>query len=420
MAFNFDQYFRFAHLALSKGKGDRQHLTFKQAAWLVFFYVLFPLFEIITRLCFLLDDVLFPSYRKQEIKAPVFIVGNPRSGTTFLHRLLARDDENFTWMQTWEILLAPSITQRKVVEALRGLDRRLGSPVSRWISAQQQRWQRENTLHKVTLQAPEEDAYLLLHIWSTIMVWLYSGLLDGLDTWARFDTAMPEKEKRRVMAFYVKCLQRHQHARGGGNHHYLAKNPTFSPKIDTLYEYFPDAKIIYLARSPLNVIPSFASMLRFEWEVIGSPFEERSDFSRILDMIDHWYAYPLERLARAPARSHVVVNFDAMVDAPDQTVHAIYDRFGLEISPAFAGILRRETIKSRNYRSNNNHSLQGTGISREEILERFEYVFDRFGFETQKSETWGEIKQPSSPQSATPTRNKCPRKARRLARSPGT
>jgi hypothetical protein len=35
-----------------------------------------------------LDRVFFRGYRKQPIDRPIFIVGNPRSGTTFLHRLL--------------------------------------------------------------------------------------------------------------------------------------------------------------------------------------------------------------------------------------------------------------------------------------------------------------------------------------------
>jgi hypothetical protein len=415
MTFNFSHYLRFAYLALVKGKGDRRYLTLRRVAWLIFFYVLFPLLEIVTWFCFLMDDVLFPGYREQEIKAPVFIVGNPRSGTTFLQRLLAQDDETFTWMQTWEILLAPSITQRKVLEAVRGLDRRLGSPVAHWIDAQQQRWQRKNTLHKIKLRAPEEDAYLLLHIWSTIMVQLYSGVLTGLDTWARFDTEMPEKEKRRVMEFYVKCLQRHQYAREGNGRHYLAKNPTFSPKIDALYEYFPDAKIIYLARNPLDVIPSFASMLKFEWEIMGSPFEGRSDFHRILDMIDHWYAYPLERLAHAPKQSYMVVDFHAMVDTPDEIVRSIYDCFGLDINPTFANVLRRETIRSHNYQSPNNHSLKGTGLSREKIIKRFEYVFDRFGFDLQGSKERGEATRTISPPDAS-KKAKRPRKTRRMVR----
>ena len=35
-----------------------------------------------------LDRIAFPGYRQQPIDRPIFIVGNPRSGTTFLHRLL--------------------------------------------------------------------------------------------------------------------------------------------------------------------------------------------------------------------------------------------------------------------------------------------------------------------------------------------
>ncbi|MGH3562828.1 MAG: hypothetical protein ACRDTN_13790, partial [Mycobacterium sp.] len=33
-----------------------------------------------------LDELVYPRYRKQALDRPVFIVGNPRSGTTFLHR----------------------------------------------------------------------------------------------------------------------------------------------------------------------------------------------------------------------------------------------------------------------------------------------------------------------------------------------
>jgi hypothetical protein len=40
---------------------------------------------------FAADEILFRGYRKVQIRDPVFVVGVPRSGTTFLHRLLARD-----------------------------------------------------------------------------------------------------------------------------------------------------------------------------------------------------------------------------------------------------------------------------------------------------------------------------------------
>ena len=45
--------------------------------------------------CWVLDDLLFPDYRALTIRNPVFIVAQPRSATTFLHRTLAADNKSF-------------------------------------------------------------------------------------------------------------------------------------------------------------------------------------------------------------------------------------------------------------------------------------------------------------------------------------
>ena len=77
--------------------------------------VLFPSYVtmlLVNWACLGLDELLFPRFRKQKIVRPLFIVGPPRTGTTLLHRLLAKDDQ-FTSMRTWEILFAPSIVQKR-------------------------------------------------------------------------------------------------------------------------------------------------------------------------------------------------------------------------------------------------------------------------------------------------------------------
>jgi len=382
MSFNFKRYIRFAYVAIFKGGNIEHRLSPKRIGWIVFFYTVFPLLELVHRIFFLMDNIVYRGYRQAEIEAPIFIIGNPRSGTTFFHRLLAEDEHNFTWMRMWEILFAPSITQRKIVDLVTRLDRRIGGPLHALVAARQKRWQEQNVMHKIALQAPEEDEYLLLHIWSTIMVWLYSGFLGEMDDWVEFDTAMPEGEKRRVMDFYVKCLKRHLHAHGAEGKHYLAKNPCFSPKVDALYEYFPDAKIVYLVRSPLKMIPSYISILNFEWDILGDPVGERSGYPNILDMADHWYTYPLARLDEAPAGSHVILRFDDMVSDPDRAVRQIYEGFDLTVTPTFAETLRQETIRSQRYQSRHRYSLDETGLTREEIVSRFWPVFERFGFDT--------------------------------------
>lgn len=74
--------------------------------WL--FYALLNLMHIIGHL---IDEIIFLRYQKTQIKRPVFIVGVPRSGTTLLQRIIAEDD-NFSTLQTWEALLAPSISEK--------------------------------------------------------------------------------------------------------------------------------------------------------------------------------------------------------------------------------------------------------------------------------------------------------------------
>src|SRR4029450_8548812 len=67
--------------------------------------------------------------------------------------------------------------------------------------------------------------------------------------------------KQRTMKFYKSMLQRHMYATG--KKYFVAKNPAFSPKIATLLELFPDARIIYLARNPLDMLPSTVSWINY-------------------------------------------------------------------------------------------------------------------------------------------------------------
>lgn len=382
MGFDFKGFVRFTCKSLFNSRGTNYRLTSRRIAWLALFYAVFPVVELVTWIGLLLDELLFPGYRQQGIRQPVFIVGNPRSGTTFLQRLLARDEKNFNSMRTWEMLLAPSITMRKVISGLSALDRRLGSPLHRCLGLLEETWQEENTVHRIAVRAPEEDEYLLTHIWSNLKIWLYAAMLDEAERYTHFDAKMPPTEKERIMTFYTRCVQRHLYAHGGSDVHYLAKNPHFTPMIDALYDCFPDVRIIYLARSPLDMIPSYISLKEREWRILGDPVDEVGSRDYILDMAEHWYSYPLERLEHAAQDSYIVVNFNDLVNQAGQTVAEIYERFGLEIGPAFAEVLRKAAERARHHQSEHKYSLEAVGLSREQIVDRYEDVFDRFGFDT--------------------------------------
>ncbi|MGC9469745.1 MAG: sulfotransferase family protein [Anaerolineae bacterium] len=381
MSYSFKGFLRITYLVFFRAKNTLARLTPKRLFVLLVFYTVYIIVETITWFSFLLDDIFFPGYRKQEVKEPVFIVGNPRSGTTFLHRLMARDDHNFRSIRLWEILFAPSVTQRKIAWAVADLDERLGGLLHRILNWFDRHFVRaSNVMHKMSLLVPEEDEYFLIHQGATIIAGLFFGFPKATYPFVHFDTRLSRVEKRKVMRFYRRCLQRHLHAHEESQR-ILSKNPFFSPKVDALYQWFPDAKIIYLARNPLKVVPSYASLSAHWWRMLAEPEQRYPHPDYILESTQHWYRYPVARLEQAPPEARAFVNFHELVDNPEKVVTEIYEHFGLEITPAFAEILKEETVKARQHESDHDYSLEGVGFTREEILEAYDDVFEHWGFD---------------------------------------
>jgi hypothetical protein len=99
MYFDFRTFFRLAYLSFFKWKDTASPLTVKRFLFLIGFFLIFPVVQLFNAICFLLDEILFSEYREIEIKKPGFIVGAARSGTTFIHRLMARDEGQFFFFQ---------------------------------------------------------------------------------------------------------------------------------------------------------------------------------------------------------------------------------------------------------------------------------------------------------------------------------
>jgi hypothetical protein len=387
---NFDNLKSFHYFAFRAFVRKNVKFELSLIKWisLIFLYIFFILLESFTWLCFLLDEILYPSYRDiKEAEQSVFIIGNPRSGTTFLQRLLAKDTEYFTSMKMWEILFAPTIIQRKLIQGIIDFDQALGKPLHKLFNFFEKKWDHKNKLHKIALDAPEEDQYLFVHNWSTISVWLFGGMIDDVDSYLYFDDEMPLKEIRRIMNFYKRCIQRHIYFHNNGtqsNIWYLSKNPSASPKIDSLYRFFSDAKLIYLVRNPLDMIPSYISLLDHTWDTIGYLPQKYGGKDFVLTMAKHWYYYPLHRLDNAPEDSYIIVKFDDLVTSPQGTIQEIYQRFGFKINGDYARTLSREVEIARSYESKHDYSLGEMGLTQKKILSDYKYIFDRFEFDTEE------------------------------------
>ncbi len=381
MTYNLRLFWRMAVRSFWGTKNTHGRLTPKRLFFIVLFYSVWPLWTLFTWACFLLDDLLFPAHKTQPLEKPLFIIGNYRSGSTFLHRLLARDSQSFTSLRTWEIFITPTITQRKISRLVGQIDRFFGMPLKRLLLSIDQRGLGQVKIHRISLFQPEEDENILLHIWSTSFVGFLFPFLDEMPAYNFFDESLPREEKERIMGFYRSCVQRHLYV-DGGKRHFVSKNPAFSAKIETLAEFFPDARILYLARNPLDMLPSTVSWLGYAWRVFSTPLEQYPYRSQILQMARYWYTHPLKYLDTHPSPKHLILNYDHLIGDPERIIRGIYHQFGYPEQENLEQIVNQAVAETRNYKSEHNYSYEAMGFSREQIRAEFEDIFTRFGFET--------------------------------------
>ena len=177
-------------------------------------FVLLTVLNLCHLICLLLDELLFPAYRRVTIRRPVFVLGVPRSGTTATQALLARD-QSLTSFSTWECLLAPSITQRMLVRLIARCDRQLGGAGERLLSRLESGlFSGMESIHPVRLSAPEEDYLSLLPYYlCSILVIPFPGM-RWLWSVTRLDERPSAWLSRLTLHLYHRQLQRHLYFHG--------------------------------------------------------------------------------------------------------------------------------------------------------------------------------------------------------------
>ena len=88
---------------------------------------------VINKFFIYLDRILFPRFKNHKVENPVFIVSIPRSGTTYLYHSLAENPNKFTYFKLWEIITAPSITQKYIFKTIIKIDQIMGAPIKKGI-----------------------------------------------------------------------------------------------------------------------------------------------------------------------------------------------------------------------------------------------------------------------------------------------
>jgi omega-hydroxy-beta-dihydromenaquinone-9 sulfotransferase len=378
MYFNWRQFLTDSIHALFPSRDPHLRITGHRARVLVVYFLCMAWMGGSGRLGMFADRIFFRKALRTPVKAPLFIIGNFRSGSTLLHRLLAADPQ-FTAMKTWEIYFAPSVTQRKFWHGFFIVDRFVGSPIMNRIRRQADTTFGDVQMHRVNLTEPEEDEALLMYLWDSLFNWFFMPYQVQSNPYWQFDTALPRWRRRKVMAFYRSCLQRHLYAHPG-NATYISKNPSFSAKLGSLLEEFPDARIIYLARHPADTLVSTIGWFSFAWGYFSSLAEKYPYRETIMEMTRQWYLRPVAILDRLPERQYRIVRYEELVDAPQKTVTELLEHFGFV--PGLETCRQLDDLENGPpVHKSHSIELNHVGLDPGQIASFYAEVLERFGYE---------------------------------------
>jgi hypothetical protein len=78
------------------------------------------------------------------------------------------------------------------------------------------------------------------------------------------------------------------------------------------------------------------------------------------------------------------VIYDELAQDPQGVITRMYEKFGFEVSDDFRAALEQANAAAQTYESKHRYSLEGIGLTKKQLVEKFRLIFDRFGFDTGK------------------------------------
>jgi hypothetical protein len=188
------------------------------------------------------------------------------------------------------------------------------------------------------------------------------------------------------MQFFKGCLQRQIHALG--KRQVVAKMNYSAMRTRALLKAFPDARFVYIVRSPLETIPSHLTLHRnmfdhlFGLQRIPQPLLQQYYARRYQHNVE-FYRY-LEQLIEeqaVPTSQFLVIPYTDLRENLAGAMQRVLDFTGVECSDRLRGLIAEQAAQQQRYeRAHKNSSLADFGLTHEQIVQDLAPIFDKYGF----------------------------------------
>jgi hypothetical protein len=308
-----------------------------------------------------------PSIREIPVSEPIVITGLPRSGTTFLHTLLAEDASNLVpryWQTVYPYPLPHAAVDRRMemVEQQLRMFARLAPDFPK--------------VHPIAATSPQECSEITAHVFRSLR-------FDTTHTVPSYRDWLDGAGHTEAYKFHKRFLQHLLHQEGPKR--CVVKCPDHIFAMPAIREIYPDARYVFVHRDPARVLASVARLT----EILRQPFSRRVD--RLLigrQEAARWAAGAALLIEASEARMagpgifHVL--HTDLVGDPIGTVAAMYRHFGIGLSDeAKARMVQRLAAMPSEQQRHHTYRMQDFGLDPEAERRRFADYIAHFEIETE-------------------------------------
>ncbi|WP_205633062.1 sulfotransferase family protein [Enhygromyxa salina] len=303
------------------------------------------------RLRLVADQRERPQVYARPLTPPILVLGLPRAGTTFLHRLLSAMPGARPG-RTWEI--------NQPLPPTRGKDDRYRQ-AAKQVAMIRKLAPELDAKHRVDPDEPEECVFLLNPSFCSIAWWMIAPVYSYLDWYDEQDLGPSYHEYHA----YLRALQAAEPGR------FVLKAPAHTGHLAQIVSEIPDVVIVYAHRDPVTVVASVSSLFDSIFGLVTEHHDAHRTARRNLElfirMSDRCQAARDEGLDDRVLDIH----YDDLVTDPVATARQIYAHGSIPWPEDGEQALRAHLQAGRRTKSRHVYRLEDCGLSEAEVRARF-------------------------------------------------
>jgi len=311
-----------------------------------------------------------PEIRERRIRRPLYLTGLPRTGTSALFNLLAMDPAARPLL-LWEGIFPDPL------DLPDGLEPGQTDPRLEALRAHYERGRQSNPeftkIHFTDADTPEECVMLLGHTFCDVQMGI-EPLMEPYGAWFQ------QQDLRPSYAYYHDLLKMLDWQRPGER--WLLKSPAHLWALDVLVETFPDACIVLTHRNPLEILPSYCSMMA-ALMVAREPLDRSALGPTVLEFLARSLERGLEARDRCDPRRFLDFQYEGFMTDPMKAVERIYAHFELDFPPQAEAEMRAHVrANPRGKHGEHEYAMAEYGLTPKRGKERLAAYVERFELPT--------------------------------------